>query len=400
MDPEMAATELLPEQRVKLFQQLKDRLIRQIASHMGNHPAVRRQGNSYIADEAPGGAPEEASPTDDQLKAVRSAVSEDSVPYQLIRVAVEQRGLGGGKAAVDLLSRFFQVSGMIHRLRCRELERQHGHSNAKGRPDYSRVPVVWPQWIRYWVTPAISYNSRLEGANSVDGLHRDDLIEVAVEFYRTGIRYPPFEKYMLEALLHAELFGTVKMARQGSFGAAFTERFLKSWSFDKTQGDEPLYSIYIAGGYVLKGLASLGLFAAALVWALTSYSTDPTWKNTGALAVLALIGASVVARWLVRRIVKWAQTDTAVSTAQHLRKHPAVRAITQLEALTKIVSAPVFSITLARDAARRCYADGGLFDQIVIPYLDRAHIARELVWTSHYRAYEFDVYDDESDLEA
>ncbi|MDB6085631.1 MAG: hypothetical protein JWN43_3512 [Gammaproteobacteria bacterium] len=396
----MAITELSPEQRVKLFRQLRDRFNRQIASQLVNHPPVRRRGDYYVADTAPAAAPDDVPPTDDQLKAVRSAISEYSVPYQMIGVAVEQRGLGGGKAAIDLLCRFFQASGMIHRLRCHELQRQHRNSNARGRPDYSHVPAVWPQWINFWTTPAIGYNSRLEGTNSVDGLHRDDLIEVAVEFYRIGIRYPLFEKYILEALLHAELCGTVKMARQGAFGTTFTERILKGWSFDKTQGDEPLYSMYFAGGYVLRGAVSLGLFAAAVVWALTSYTTEPTWKNTSALAVLVLIGTSVVGRWLVRRIVKWAQPDASISTAQLLRKHPAARAITQLETLTKIVSAPVLSITLARDAARRCYSDGGFFDQIVMSYLDRADVAGELVWTNHYRAYEFDEYADQGDLEA
>ena len=66
----------------------------------------------------------------------------------------------------------------------------------------------------------------------------------------------------------------------------------------------------------------------------------------------------------------------------------------------KIVSAPVLSTTLARDAARHCYSDGGLFDQIVMPYLDRADVAGEIVWTNNYRAYEFDEYADEGDLEA
>jgi hypothetical protein len=35
-----------------------------------------------------------------------------------------------------------------------------------------------------------------------------------------------------------------------------------------------------------------------------------------------------------------------------------------------------------------------------MPYLDRADAAGELVWTSHYRPYEFDEYDDQGDLEA
>jgi hypothetical protein len=396
----MAITELSPEQRVKLRRRLTDRFSFQIARQLVNSPPVRRQSDYYVSDEAPSAAREEVSPTDEQLKAVRSAITEYSVPNQTIRVALEQRGFGGGKAAVDLLCRFFQASGMIHRLRCQELQRQHKGSKSKGRPDYSRVPAVWPKRISFWTPPVIGYNSRLEGANSVDGLSRDDLIEVAVEFYRTGLRQPLFEKCILEALLHAELCGTVKMGRQGRFSTTFTERFLKDWSFDKTLGEEPMYSMYIAGGSVLKGVVSLGLFVAAGVWALTNYATEPTWKNTGALALLTLIAASVVGRWLVRLIVKWAQTNTAVSTAKLLRQHPAARAITQLEALTKIVSAPVLSLTLARDAARRCYADGGLFDQIVMPYLDRADTADEHVWTTHYRAFEFDEYDDHGDLEA
>jgi hypothetical protein len=393
-DQGMSITELSPKQRVRLLRQLGDRLVFQIASRLVNHPPVRRQGDYYVPDTAPGAAPDDVPPTDDQLKAVRSAISEYSVPHQLIRVGVEQHGLGGGKAAVELLARFFQASGMIHRLRCQELQRQHRSSKAKGRTDYSRVPAVWPQFNVFWTAPAISYNSRLEGTNSVDGLSRDELIEVAVEFYRTSIRYPLFEKYILEALLHAELCGTVTMARQGDFGTTFTERFLKGWSFDKTLGEEPRYSMYIAGGHALKSLFSIGLFGAAAVWAFTSYAAEPTWRNIGALAVLTLVGASVASRWLVRRVIMWSRPNTAVSTAQLIRKHPAARAITQLETLTKIVSAPVLSITLARDAARRCYSEGGLFDQIVMPYLDRADAAGELVWTTDYRPYEFDQYDD------
>ena len=159
------------------------------------------------------------------------------------------------------------------------------------------------------------------------------------------------------------------------------------------------HSPSIAGGYIVKRAASLGLFVAATIRAFTSYTTEPTWRNIGALAVLAATGASFVCRWLVRRIVEWAQTDTAVSTAQLVRNHPAARAITQLETLTKIVSAPVLSITLARDAARRCYSDGGLFDQIVMPYLDRADAAGELVWSAHDSPYQFDEYGDQGDLD-
>ena len=288
---------------------------------------------------------------------------------------------------------------MIHRLRCEELERQYANSKTESRPDYSRIPAAWPHCIKFWVTPTIDYSSRMEGTNGVDGLRRDHLIEVAIEFYRTGIRHPPFEKHILEALVHAEFWATVKSVRRGDLGSTFAERILKSWSFAKTQGADPAYSMYIGGGFVIKGAISLGLFAAAVVWTLTRYTTEPTWKNTGALVVLTLIGASVISRWLVRRIVKWAQPNAPVLTAQLLRNHPMAWAITKLEALTNIVSAPVLSITLARDAARRCYADGGLFDQIVMLYLDRADAAGEHAWTNHYGACDFDEYDDQSGLE-
>ena len=71
----------------------------------------------------------------------RTATTKYSVPYQTIRVAVERRGLEVGKAAANLFIRFFQASGVIHRLRCQELECQHRVRS------YDFGVCLWAEWV-------------------------------------------------------------------------------------------------------------------------------------------------------------------------------------------------------------------------------------------------------------
>lgn len=389
----MASAEIQREERRQVLRQLKERFVNKIASDLLNYPSVRRQGHDYFPDAAEG----EADPTADQLQAVRTGAG--GWTLDLIAAATDQNGFAGGKAAVELLSRFFIASGMIYRLRCEEIERRHRESNAKGRPDYSRIPAVWPKWPKFWSTPKIHYQSRLEGTNCLEGVDREGLKDVATEFYRTGIRCQFFEKCLIEALLHAELYATVKLARQGGLSTTVVETFLRSWSFSKTLGNEPGYGIYIGIGYLLKAIMSLTVFGALTAWAVISYAGEATWKNVSALVVLALIGTSVVGRWLVRLVVTWSQPDAKVTAALLVEKHPVFRAINELERLAKIVTEPDMSTSIARAAALRCHSNGGGFDQVIMPYLDRAIAAGEFLWTTRYRPFTFDEIVDDADFE-
>lgn len=394
----MAGIESQRDEFRKQLSQLVECFATQLASELLNHPPLRRQGDYYVPDVAlSAGVEGVANPTDDQVKMVRRQIAPWTI--DLIGAAIDQKGLVGGSAATDLLCQFFKAAGMIQRLRCAEIERRHRESKAGGCPDYSVIPTLWPRWVEFWSTPKIHYQSRLDGTNSLEGVDREELVNVAVEFYRSGIRHACFEKCLIEALLHAELYATVKCSRQGEFSATFTERLLRAWAFDKTRGDEPAYSLYTLLGYLLKGGIGLGVFGALTAWALISYERGASWKNVSALIVLAVITASALGRWLIRLVVKWAQPDRKITAAAFLQNHPVLRAINELEKLTKIVAAPVMSLSLAQEAGLRCYSNGGSFDQIVMPYLDRAIAAGEFVWTGHCRSFEFEEYVEETDLD-
>ena len=263
-------TELSRLSRWKLFRQLQDRVNRQIASLLVNE---RRSGAEHTTTSRTlrplRGSTMCHRPTINS-KAVRSATSEYSVS-----IPDDPSSRGSSRARAERQPSICSVDSfsppMIHRLRCQE-PAPAPNPKAKGQPDYSRIPAVWPQWIN-WTTPAIGYNSRRYKQRRWPpprGSHRSSCVNSTGPAFATH-----HSRNVLEGLVHAELCATV---------------------------------------------------AAAVAWALTRYAIEPTWTNTGALAVLALMGASVVCRWLVLRIVKWAQVDASVSTAQLLRKHPAARA--------------------------------------------------------------------------
>ncbi|HKS72164.1 MAG TPA: hypothetical protein VJQ82_03135 [Terriglobales bacterium] len=393
----MASTEIQRDERKRTRSKLARYFVNRVASELLNHPAFHRYNDYYVSD-FPSGE-KEAVPTADQLKAVRRGMGGWTI--DLIGAATDQKGYGAGKAAADLLCRFFMASGMVQRLRCEEMERRHRESKAKGHPDYAHIPALWPKHLRFWSTPKIDYDSRLEGVNSLEGVDQEELESVAVEFYRTGIRYSLFEKVIVEALVHRELYATVKCAAQGKISTTLTEQFLRAWSFRKTLSDEPSYSLYLSVGYLLKGLISLGIFGVLTSLAAISYLDRETWKNVSALIALALIGSAVLCRWLVRLIVKWAHPNEKIAATVRLQNNSVFRALNELQTFGTIVGAPAVSLSLARDAALRCYSNRVIFHQIVMAYLDRAIASGEFVWTTHYRpfAFEQDIDDPDSDTD-
>jgi len=318
-------------------------------------------------------------PTPEQIASVK-----DSSAYRmvcsLIDTAFAQQEARGVARATRIAVQFFESSGTIYRLRVRKLENEHRSANRKGRVSLDHVPAVWPDRIYLWEPP--QFNSAGEGSTSMEGVDRDELRGAATEFFQVGIRCSWFEKMLLEALVCAELYATTKHLKTTALvnPNSITMAALYNWAYEKTRGRDPGYTFLVVGGRWVLGAIKVVMYAALLWYVSTRYQAHPTWGKLAAVALLAIIGVSWVGRSIVQTLVGWAKPQSR-GIAEQLRASGDIgRGLVALSELHRVITSPVMSTTLAQRMAMGCYEKGGIIDQIVIPYLDRAVAQKEFLW--------------------
>jgi hypothetical protein len=217
-----------------------------------------------------------AEPTPEQVELVRKSGAYNSV-CKLIESAHAQQGSPGACQVVSFAVRFLRDSGMIYRLRVMSLERDATNKREKKkiRVCLDNMPAIFPSDIGLWGLPQIEFGSRGDGWNSME-------CECATDFYRTGIRCVWAEKMLLEALVCAGLYDTIKYAKINPH--AWTGRIelgmetVCQWAYHRTRGEDPKYSILIRRGRAALSIAKIIVLALVVWLTVTDYArTSSSW---------------------------------------------------------------------------------------------------------------------------
>jgi hypothetical protein len=209
---------------------------------------------------------------------------------------------------------------------------------------------------------------------------RAQLLDVATRFFHTGVRYAPFEKVLLETLLHLDYYNATKALR--SKGTGLTTRvergLLMAWAYRRTLGADPAYLLHVGLGGAGLFVTKVALLLGAAWWAFSHY--DATGSRPALLA-LALVGV-LVARWigrsLVRMVVGWAAPPDRLA-ARFVYGTPVHESLQGLHDLVQLVSASGVAPTQLREALARSDAHVSI-PPIVAAYLDRAIAEKEFLW--------------------
>jgi hypothetical protein len=360
----------------------------EIASLLVRTPPMEYRGNS-VQPEYGAGNPA-AEPTPAQIEAVKKSDAYRSV-CALIEAGCQQQGSPGGYQSMQRAIEFFQSCGMIYRLRVEAMKREAQKAESKKKLSLDKIPVIFPTYFQLWHAPRFKFESRGEGADSMEACTRDELVGCATQFYRSGVRCQWFEKALLEALVSAELYATIKYAK--TTPAAWTSRagfwvtMLFGWAYGKTRGADPQYTLLISAGRLALWLVKLGIVLALGWQAWGAYERDHGWGNLIWLLILAGVLVGMAGNYLTQVIVGWVNPLNTVSV---LQKTPFGRALSGVAEVHRVITAPSMSTSVAREAVLKSFELGGGLDQIIVPYLDRALTAGEFEWNLNQPYVEID----------
>jgi hypothetical protein len=219
----------------------------------------------------------------------------------------------------------------------------------------------------------------------MEAVERSELVECATEFFRTGIRCQWFEKMLLEALVCAEWYATIKQAKTTPSAwtgrAGLTLHMLCGWAYQKSRGEDPKYAMLMLAGRAVLSLVKLGVLVALAWGAVAAWRRDNTWLNLTWLFAIGAPVAGIAGRWFVQLIVGWSRPQTQDATVTFLQGSRFGRALTSLAEVYQVITASSMSTSLARQTVLKSYELGGGLDQIIVAYLDRALAAHEYEWS-------------------
>jgi hypothetical protein len=333
-----------------------------------NYPQGRWAGDGVQFD---GRALQDETPTEEQIEEISTSTAGQAI-RSLAESAYSQDGGSAAYRAASCAVEFVRANGIIYR--ARDVDSQ------RNRPRQRKVTI--PSHLPMWLAPSIGTNDRAMGWASLEGLDRDALVSVCVQFYRTGVRCDWFEKMLVEALVGAEAYATVKTGMttpQAWTGQPEILRtMLLTWLFGITRGGAAQVFCAALVNLVLwvGKVATLGLLA----W--ITYSKDPRlekWQSVVFLGALGLIAARWIGRYFTRLVVRWSKpfpnsNDGAFATDFG-------QALSALLHAYHSVCSDMTSTTAARDAMRFALSKGAGIDQVALAFLDRAVANKEFVWT-------------------
>jgi hypothetical protein len=380
----MAVSHAVAEKPLTAEQRATQRELKSVRADVIDHltytltggPAYARQGIDVIAT---GWSTRTEPPTAEQRDAVRNSPL-GRIALQLVERAFEQKGLFVAQDVCALLDRYLTASGMVYRLRCAALEDVRVKSGGRGSIDLSTVAAAFPTRLELWERPSTAEGLRNEGSHSMEGANYNELIDVAGKFFQTGVRYPKFEKILLETVVHLEYYNGSKALR--SRGTGLTTRvadaLLMAWAYRKTLGEDPGYTLRLGLGRVAVALGTLSIYLAAASWALTRYQEQRGWVAVCALALLGVLAVRWAGRALVRAIARWSVPDERLA-ARFVRETPVVDALQHLRNVVTHVSRPDLAPTQLRECIATA-AGAGTVHPLVAAYLDRAIAEKEFLW--------------------
>lgn len=161
---------------------LKEEVASSVLSTALNFPAVNHNGYEAECNLITGEGLE--TPTDEMIKQFRKSSAMQQLS-SLLEQAHSQRGIDAAMEVAGIARIFFKFSGTIYRLRARDLESQNP-AKSHEKSFLNHVPVFLPSYITLWDKPLFSSDEKLDGRNSMETADREQLIDCAILFYRTG----------------------------------------------------------------------------------------------------------------------------------------------------------------------------------------------------------------------
>jgi hypothetical protein len=350
---------------------------RTLARVILNYPQARWAGDGYHFDHTVG---RELPTAEDIEKASKTGASGQI--RALMEATYAQGGLRYAHISAGCAVEFLRVTGTIFRAR------QNYMLGTKPAPS---SPPIFPSHVPLWVTPAITISVEPAGWNCLEGLDRADLVGVCAQFFETKIRCSWFEKMMVEALVGAEAYATVKASKmQPSLWSGtmqFGRTLLATWAYSRSKGGA-MYAVYMTAGNFALGVIGLA-FYGWLVWqAYLKYEANADLETIGALVVLGLFGAGWAGRWLTRLVVRWSRPPGPAAAGMELLSTPFGAALGALLTAYQAVSAEMISTTAAAEAIRSAMLKGAAIDPVALAFLERAASCGEFVWgTSSMQGY-------------
>jgi len=333
---------------------------------------------------------QDESPTGEQIKTIAGSFAGTQIG-SLVATAYSQAGSPAAHAAASCAVKFIKATGVIYRARARQIaSRKYAKKPESG-------PVVFPSHLPLWLPPSL--DGDVFGGDSLEGLDRESLLEVCGEFYQSGIRCPWFEKMLVEALVGAEAYGTLKASKTNpslwTGRAQFIQAMIMSWAFSRSKGGS-MYLLYLTAGNLVLWAIKIAIFAV-IAWNVYSrYDRTHDWQSTIGVIVIGLVAIGWVGRYLTRLIVRWSRPSPMRAGVEVLST-PFGKALTALLETYKMVTADTASTSAARQGLLSAMHDGAVIDQIALAYLDRAIEAKEFIWTRAGLSREYYELDDEVD---
>jgi hypothetical protein len=176
---------------------------RTLARTVANHPQFEWENDGARVKWARSRNSEELAP--DQIKAV-SGTDAGSKIKALIRETCSQ-GANVAYRAGSCAVEFIRVNGTIYRARASQA------ASDKKKKGKSASPITVPTFLTIWSAPRICADQEMDGPNSLEALDREGLVEVCTQFYLSGVKCGWFEKMLVEALVGAEAYATLKLSK-------------------------------------------------------------------------------------------------------------------------------------------------------------------------------------------
>jgi len=352
---------------------LTNRAHRTLARVVVEYPQLKWAGDgvsvNYLRDKQAELSPE-------QIRSIAQTGAGNMVEY-LIQDTFKQ----GGHIAYNAAScavEFIRANGIIYRTRAKQAE-----DSARKKAAKPTTPSAVPGYLGMWVAPSIRADQEMDGWNSLEALDRSSLVDVCTQFYRSGARCNWFEKMLVESLVGAETYATLKASKtepsRWSGQVQFLRTLVASWAFGKSKGGA-MYQVYMLVGNAAITVGKFAVFAAFCWWAYSKYELNANWQSVVGLAVLALVALGWLGRHITQHIVRWSRPIPAQAATATLLSTPFGSALSALFEAYAAVSGDATSITAARDAVRAAISKGGAIDHIALAFLDRAHEGKEIVW--------------------
>jgi hypothetical protein len=313
-------------------------------------------------------------PSADQIKQV-SMTGAGQQLEALIRESCRHH-ISEAYQAASCAVEFIRANGIIYRARATQAASQKKSGKLE-------KPIVVPNHLPMWVAPSIGGNQEMDGMNSLEMVDRDQLVDICTQFFRSGVRCKWFEKMLVESLVGAEAYATLKVSKtepsRWTGQAQFLRTMMATSAFDKSKGGA-MYHLYMQFGNIALIAGQFAVFSGLCWWAYSKYQLNSDWRSVIGLVVLALVGFGWVGRYVTQLIVRWSRPFPTQTAAASLLSTPFGSALIALLQAYKAVSADATSITAAGDSIRAAMARDGAIDHIALAFLDRAQERKEFVW--------------------